>query len=165
MISAELFLGAKASREKNSIPGSRSDEQLGRLMGFQFAPLIHRMVDKHGWREKDAKACFEDLKRFFYLSSVSERSIIPSKKIDEMWHNWILFTKDYAMFCQSYFGRFIHHKPRLRSDPPVGSGCSIKETLQLARQTFGQLSENWSFPNKAINEAASCSCSSWCQCS
>ncbi|MEL6868036.1 MAG: hypothetical protein AAFP19_26670 [Bacteroidota bacterium] len=29
--------------------------------------------------------------------------------IDEMWHTFILFTKEYHDFCMKYFGRFLHH--------------------------------------------------------
>jgi hypothetical protein len=31
--------------------------------------------------------------------------------IDEMWHAFVLFTRDYAAFCDKHFGRFIHHAP------------------------------------------------------
>ncbi|KAB8037771.1 hypothetical protein GCL60_11395 [Silvanigrella paludirubra] len=36
--------------------------------------------------------------------------------IDKMWHNFILFTKDYHEFCHKYFGRFIHHEPNVDQD-------------------------------------------------
>ncbi len=39
--------------------------------------------------------------------------------IDKMWHNFILFTKEYHSFCHEYFGRFIHHSPNSdESDNP-----------------------------------------------
>lgn len=31
--------------------------------------------------------------------------------IDEFWHTFVLHTKDYADFCNEYFGEFIHHSP------------------------------------------------------
>jgi hypothetical protein len=44
----------------------------------------------------------------------------PMKEIDDMWHEFILFTQDYADFCNHYFGEFIHHKPVIPDDnaPP-----------------------------------------------
>lgn len=33
------------------------------------------------------------------------------QEIDDMWHTFILFTKDYSDFCNHYFGEFIHHVP------------------------------------------------------
>lgn len=31
--------------------------------------------------------------------------------LDEVWHIFILHTRDYADFCNTYLGRFIHHSP------------------------------------------------------
>ena len=33
------------------------------------------------------------------------------KEIDDMWHTFLLFTRDYQAFCHTYFGVFIHHVP------------------------------------------------------
>ena len=45
------------------------------------------------------------------LSHLSEGHAGPIYKIvDEMWHTHILRTRDYADFCATKFGRFIHHE-------------------------------------------------------
>lgn len=33
------------------------------------------------------------------------------KEIDDMWHTFLLFTKDYMKFCEDYIGNYIHHIP------------------------------------------------------
>lgn len=33
------------------------------------------------------------------------------KEIDDMWHTYILFTRDYAELCDKVFGQFVHHTP------------------------------------------------------
>ena len=145
-------------------------------MGYRFDPLIHRMVDKYGWNEKEAEQCFEDLKRFLALAIVTGKSIIPAPKIDEMWHNFILFTADYEEFCLQYAGRFLHHRPRRRDDPKVARGHGVPDTLRLAQEMFGELSSNWDFaaaasattPNatRAPAEASEgiCTCEGNCGC-
>lgn len=35
----------------------------------------------------------------------------PSKEVDELWHLFIIFTKDYREFCQKYLGQFLDHVP------------------------------------------------------
>lgn len=42
-------------------------------------------------------------------------------KIDEMWHTFILFTRDYADFCERHFGLFVHHAPTPTEDEPVSA--------------------------------------------
>jgi hypothetical protein len=36
--------------------------------------------------------------------------------LDEMWHNFVLFTRDYIQFCHDHFGRFVHHLPATRDE-------------------------------------------------
>jgi hypothetical protein len=36
--------------------------------------------------------------------------------IDIMWHNFILFTREYHTFCNKYFGRYLHHAPNVDSN-------------------------------------------------
>ncbi|HET9679461.1 MAG TPA: hypothetical protein VFP95_02735 [Gammaproteobacteria bacterium] len=66
--------------------------------------------------EKDAKIIFGGMLRYFWLCETSNEACVqaidaPVAIIDEMWHMFILFTKDYARFCRQYFGHFIHHVP------------------------------------------------------
>jgi hypothetical protein len=30
---------------------------------------------------------------------------------DDLWHEFILYTKNYEQFCRKAFGRFLHHTP------------------------------------------------------
>jgi|HubBroStandDraft_6_1064221.scaffolds.fasta_scaffold1806455_1 hypothetical protein len=38
------------------------------------------------------------------------------KEIDDMWHTFLLHTKQYMQFCEQYFGEFIHHSPTTVDD-------------------------------------------------
>ena len=54
----------------------------------------------------------------FLLSKYNQSNLLFITKemfiIDEMWHNFILFTEDYNNFCLNYFKRFIHHNPSIK---------------------------------------------------
>lgn len=132
-------------------PSFHPDVSLLDVMDFRFDPLIDRMVDKFGWTQQKAEAVFEDMKRFLFLCGAStDGPFAPSAPIDEMWHNFILFTEDYHLFCRTYFKRFIHHRPRRRSDPKAKPGSNIVlVTLQTARATFGVLSDHWDFVGRS----------------
>jgi hypothetical protein len=54
---------------------------------------------------------FEELKKFLFICATKEGNFSPSFVIDDIWHTFILFTKDYANFCNDYLGKFIHHAP------------------------------------------------------
>lgn len=38
-------------------------------------------------------------------------------EIDDMWHTFLLFTKDYTDFCIKHFGQYIHHTPKTNEEP------------------------------------------------
>ena len=40
------------------------------------------------------------------------------EKRDWMWHTFLLFTHDYAAFCDRYIGYFLHHVPADEADEP-----------------------------------------------
>ena len=37
-------------------------------------------------------------------------------EIDDMWHTFLLFTKDYMYFCSKYLGQYFHHSPTTSED-------------------------------------------------
>ena len=36
---------------------------------------------------------------------------MPSKAVDEAWHEMILMTREYTWFCHQAFGHYLHHSP------------------------------------------------------
>ncbi len=53
------------------------------------------------------------LKQFFraYLRGGYRPVAMPSQAADDLWHEFILYTKAYDAFCQRAFGCFLHHTP------------------------------------------------------
>ena len=39
--------------------------------------------------------------------------VAPLIPVDEMWHSFILCTREYAELCQNLFGTYIHHEPEI----------------------------------------------------
>jgi hypothetical protein len=53
------------------------------------------------------------LKQFFraYHRGGYRPVAMPSQAADDLWHEFILYTKAYDAFCRQAFGRFLHHTP------------------------------------------------------
>ncbi len=49
--------------------------------------------------------------RFMNLTQIAAERLTPSHIVDLAWHEFILFTRYYADFCETQFGRFVHHHP------------------------------------------------------
>ncbi|MTV32308.1 hypothetical protein GJ654_15065 [Rhodoblastus acidophilus] len=81
------------------------------------------------------------LRQFFraYLSGGRAYVAMPSQVVDDLWHEFILFTRAYQDFCQKAFGGFLHHTPALALKPAqresnaglrrVWSACCAEEAI------------------------------------
>lgn len=67
----------------------------------------------------DAEALFREVKRYFVMvhEHPDQSWQMHSLRVDEVWHQFILFTVQYQEYCKRYFGRYIHHAP---SNAPAG---------------------------------------------
>jgi hypothetical protein len=69
------------------------------------------------WNRSDALHCLELYKNFLLLQKkYSQNTLVPSREIDEFWHNHILYTKNYFQDCLNIFGHYFHHEPASPND-------------------------------------------------
>lgn len=62
---------------------------------------------------KDQQLVARALRQFFlvYLKSGKKHIAMPSQVVDDLWHEFILYTKSYDQFCRKAFGQYMHHTP------------------------------------------------------
>jgi hypothetical protein len=129
------------------------------VMSYKNRDLVERLEKKLDLSHVDAELLFSDLLKFLALCGLQDRGIgnidlVPPKMIDEAWHNFLLFSRDYDRFCHRYFGCFVHHQPSTSLSPLRGN--RIPQTIALAAEVFGEsLSKNWSkhwLGNKSTND-------------
>jgi hypothetical protein len=62
---------------------------------------------------KECQLTAHALRQFFVAHLRSGRKYVsmPSQAADDLWHEFILYTRHYEKFCQAAFGRFLHHTP------------------------------------------------------
>ncbi len=113
-----------------------------RMNDYQNPFLLNKMQAELALNPMEAKVLFEDVKKFLALSVGAKQPFSPPHLVDEGWHLFILFTKDYEVFCKEYFGYFVHHVPE---DPFATTKDyeSIPRTYRVASSVFGDLSPNW----------------------
>lgn len=78
------------------------------------AGLLERLEKQHaGFERKDSALVSRGLRQFFlaYLRSGTRFVSMPSQIADDLWHEFILYTREYQSFCRKAFGGFLHHTP------------------------------------------------------
>lgn len=63
--------------------------------------------------QKQMQLVARALRQFFLTHLLSGRKFVsmPSQVTDDLWHEFILYTRNYDEFCRRAFGRFMHHTP------------------------------------------------------
>jgi hypothetical protein len=71
--------------------------------------LKERIVDTAG----EGEALFAEAKKYLILSYMDSDVSwnMYSTRVDEAWHQFVLFTTQYGDFCHRYFGAYLHHNP------------------------------------------------------
>jgi hypothetical protein len=64
---------------------------------------------------KEFQLVAKALEQYFlaYLKSGQKFVAMPSQAVDELWHEFILYTREYNQFCKKAFGSFMHHTPAI----------------------------------------------------
>ena len=75
-----------------------------------FASKLSRKLK---WKTAFALRVIGEYKKFVYLGVVSSSPVTPSKVIDQVWHEHLLFTKAYRDFCKEVIGQDFDHAPEL----------------------------------------------------
>jgi hypothetical protein len=91
------------------------------------------------WTLSDAEHCCQLYKNFLFLLKKNlPIFLVPTREIDEFWHNHILYTKKYHHDCMQIFGHYLHHEP---ADPKENTEKLLQQfavTKQLYFEEFKQ---------------------------
>lgn len=106
--------------------------QLSKLLTYNNAHVLGRYSKDYPNNQLSPEQAMQELMKFFWLAlkQKSEKQHFPDneeliftfgihsemKEIDDMWHTFLLFTKDYIAFCKEYLGEFFHHSPNVEDD-------------------------------------------------
>jgi hypothetical protein len=120
-----LYLGLGGSNIKH-LPS------LNDVLQYQNADIIARYKKDYPENKLSAEDALHEILKFFWAGQLHSKlraeepdnealkfhwSLHPEmKEIDDMWHTFVLFTKEYRDFCNHYFGQFIDHSPKTDED-------------------------------------------------
>jgi hypothetical protein len=91
------------------------------------------------WAREDAERCCQLYKNFLYLQKKHfPQPLVPTREIDEFWHNHILYTKQYTHDCEHIFGHYLHHVPASPSEDMQALVDDFLQTKQWYLEEFGE---------------------------
>jgi hypothetical protein len=136
------MLRSRQMQHPDTTVNSAQPAGLGEILNYRNENVVGRFAEQYSISEQDAEEIFTETKRWLWLCAKRTRQVEAGSAesfqlplfneafaIDMMWHTFILFTEDYARFCQTYFGFFIHHHPKTKAERQ-----SWSERIQIDRE-------------------------------
>jgi hypothetical protein len=122
------------------------------VLAYQHSGVIRRYCREQHVAQEAGEECFREMLKWLYLCyrySIDEQphifvcSMTPEiLQLDEMWHCFVLHTRDYAEFCDKYFGFFLHHEPGddadSKAENPTDLAAILTEQLGFVHDVLGE---------------------------
>ncbi len=143
MTKKELWLRIKGYHFEHIVPPSlweKINEKFGATDASTkaFADKISR---KHNCSKGYALKAVNEYKKFLYLAVISDFHVTPSQPIDKVWHEHILFTQAYGIFCKEIIEYELNHHPELipLDEQTERYHAQYLGTIELYIKEFGKL--------------------------
>lgn len=123
-----------------------SEEQLERLRVIEEYDLwfiAERVKSKGILSEHRVDEALIEFKKYMALVALGHEELgMHSSEVDEVWHSFILFTREYEEFCRKISGRMIHHRPNTSRRPHLPP-ASVSKFKQAYTTFFGPPPPIW----------------------
>lgn len=149
LLSCILLVGVKyLTASAYQVDIKSESEKINQIMAYQMPNITKRCQTDFGYSDADMVLLEKELKRFLSMCIILDSDYlgIYSKDVDNLWHTFILFTKEYAEFGQNYAGRFVHHAPEINDhktpDEIAKSREGFRDFIKKYKQLFGEDAHN-----------------------
>src|SRR5688572_11622441 len=120
------------------------NESFKKILAFDFdQPLSEygfstRLARENYWTLDSTQKAILEYKKFMYLAATSPNMVAPSKAVDVVWHQHLVFTQSYTDFC-ALLGKTIQHIPSTKNRFEEDKFRQAKlRTLELYKAEFGK---------------------------
>jgi hypothetical protein len=156
----------------SKVHSSKAKEKLEKLQSYSY-PLAAktRLKEKFPFTdmdEEDIDLCIVEFKKYIGLriirrfeksgpyadkEPISATVAMTSEIIDEVWHNLILFTKDYHEFSMMVYGEYLHHLPSISAYSSPITENDVRMFIMAYKEYFGTISSIWYYKiNKNVKD-------------
>lgn len=112
------------------------------IKGFCFPKTITEKVHERypHLSEEQLNSVLDALRDYFSICNIAGKRMVamPSQVVDIAWHEFILFTRQYQLFCKEALGRFLHHTPAeaMQSQTHAQNGIKIAWKIACRKESI-----------------------------
>lgn len=137
----ELWLNLANYHFDHLVPTNLWSEIKAKFSGenpFTIA-FADKLCRKFGWKKHFALKAVWEYKKFVFLGITSPSRVTPSKVIDMVWHEHLLFSTGYRRFCTDVIQHNFDHHPELIEMDSQTEAFQLQyaSTMELYQMEFG----------------------------
>jgi hypothetical protein len=115
------------------------DQAMTAALNFPLTHIAARYQQTYDVTHAELLRHERELKRYLVLRSRVRGTTLPTPRVlDQLWQVFLLYTRDYAQFCDT-LGGFIHHVPADAAPTPEQHAEDVRrygELLAFYEETF-----------------------------
>lgn len=104
------------------LPIGPAVNRLEQALAADFTAMLQDRVQRKypQMTEAEFNWKFLELKRYFLMTAVLKDVPMFSEAVDDIWHEMLMFTREYHRFGEAFVGSVIHHAPHSGGEPDPG---------------------------------------------
>lgn len=123
----------------------KENVSINRVINYAMPFLEEKLKMTEAIPINELEASIREFKKFCILAIIAKRDNLrlgmTSSLVDEVWHQFILFTRKYQWFCSEQLGFFLHHTPTTSYTPVDPRETNVFFELYLRH--FGTIHPTW----------------------
>lgn len=126
-----------------------------KAMAFPMGRILARYRSDHEVPQESADIHEREVKRYLAIcANYPEERFPMAASIDELWHTFLIFTKEYHDFCGMLGVPFIHHDPIGEKTDRTEMQTTYELFLHIYRNKFGEAAPMSIWPARLDGECA-----------
>lgn len=140
---------------------------LAAALAYANDDVVHKFLERFDLPWADACELFAETRRWLWLAAAhraDRRAGRPSPPVlaidtpllmlDEMWHTFVLFTREYAAFCRRCLGGYVHHVPTTHAEKERRRQEWRRDPVRARRREQRRLEAQYAYVYDRLGEAA-----------
>lgn len=140
---------------------------LSSALAYANDDVVHKFLERFDLPWDEACELFAETRRFLWLAAAhrADRSAgrpsppvlaidTPLLMLDEMWHTFVLFTREYAAFCRRFLGGYVHHAPTTHAEKERRRQEWQRDPRRALRRERRRLEAQYAYVYERLGEAA-----------
>ena len=116
MLFIPFFIVAVCAAIQFSETNSKDTNICTKVLDYPMDYAIKKCQTTFRYTDEEMEILSKELRRYFILGNKCKGLGMYSTDVDNLWHMFILFTKESAKFGNDVFGHFFHHAPEDNSN-------------------------------------------------